>query len=327
MARRTQNYSKHATDYDEQIDILRSRGLVIPDVNKAKEILSDIGYYRLGFYIHPFEITYPLLDHRRSHQIKPGTKIENVVALYYFDLDLRNILNRYLSRIEVAIRTTMIYELSNKYISDPYWFVNPNIVSPNFIAGFPTIYNSIKKKAPIKRHHSKYNGQYAPAWKTMEYMTLGNLETLYANLIQNTDKQLISTRFNEPAVGAFKTYLTAIRETRNSCAHGNILFDMALSTGIRTGSACMSFPNNTQQTFWGALRVIDYLVRQISVNRAKDMWSEIFRATLLLYSKAPALRHIVEAQSGIIVPDQEETLSLWKKIGNLIRKLRKKFDN
>lgn len=43
-------YTKQATTYDEQIRILRSRGVVISDVAKAKEYLADIGYYRLGFY-------------------------------------------------------------------------------------------------------------------------------------------------------------------------------------------------------------------------------------------------------------------------------------
>ena len=117
MARTRIAYTKQATTYDDQISILRSRNVIISDETKAKEYLADIGYYRLGFYLHPFEITYPLLDSRRSHGVRPGTKIEDVVALYYFDLDLRNILNRYLSRIEVAIRTTIIYELSNKYVA------------------------------------------------------------------------------------------------------------------------------------------------------------------------------------------------------------------
>ena len=52
-------YTKQATTYDEQIRILRSRGVVISDEVKAKDYLADIGYYRLGFYMHPFEITYP----------------------------------------------------------------------------------------------------------------------------------------------------------------------------------------------------------------------------------------------------------------------------
>jgi len=324
MARTRIPYTKQATDYDEQIRILRSRGVVISDEAKAKEILSDIGYYRLGFYIHPFETTYPLLDYRRIHDVTPGTTIEDAVSLYYFDLDLRNILNRYLSRIEVAIRTTMIYELSNKYISDPYWFVNPNIVSSTFITGFPsTAYNSIKKKAPIKRHHLKYIEQYAPAWKTMEYMTLGNLEVLYENLLQNTDKRIISTHFNEPAIATFKSYMMAIRETRNACAHGNVLFGMTLTSGIRTGAACSSFPAHTQQTFHGALRVIDYLLRQISVNRANDMWVEIYKATTLLYSKTPSLKPLIESQTGIIVPEnQEETSGFLGKIVKWVKNLK-----
>ena len=164
MARIKVSYCKHATTYDDQISLLRSRGLLISDENKARECLSDIGYYRLGFYIFPFEVTYPALDNSRRHTVQLGTTIEDVVSLYYFDLDLRNILNRYLSRIEVALRTTFIYELSNKYVADPYWFVNPTVVSTQFIADFPgTAYNAIKKKPPIKRHHLRYFGQYAPA--------------------------------------------------------------------------------------------------------------------------------------------------------------------
>ena len=46
---------KRATTIDEQLNILRNRGMVIDDENKAKEILSDIGYFRLGFYFFPFE--------------------------------------------------------------------------------------------------------------------------------------------------------------------------------------------------------------------------------------------------------------------------------
>ena len=41
---------KSATTFADQIKILESRGVVVNDYNKAKEILSDIGYYRLGFY-------------------------------------------------------------------------------------------------------------------------------------------------------------------------------------------------------------------------------------------------------------------------------------
>ena len=303
MARRKIAYTKRATTYEDQIKILKQRGAVIADEEKAKEYLSDIGYYRLGFYLHPFEITYPELESNRRHDLRPGTRIEDAVALYYFDLDMRNLLNRYLSRIEVAIRTTIIYELSNKYAADPAWYINPNILSSQFIADFPaSAYNSIKKKAPVKRHHQKYTGNYAPAWKAMEYMTLGNLETLYDGLLSDQDRKVISLHFGEPATSTFRTYIMAIREVRNACAHGNVLFGLTLSKGIRAGAACSSFSGNSQQNFSGALRVIDYLLRRISINRANDMWNEIYAAARLLYSKAPSLKTLIETQTGIVLP-------------------------
>jgi len=41
---------KVATTVEEQIALLESRGMVFDcDIEKVKEILLDIGYYRLGF--------------------------------------------------------------------------------------------------------------------------------------------------------------------------------------------------------------------------------------------------------------------------------------
>lgn len=295
-------YTKHATDYDKQIQLLRSRGVIIIDEDKAKEYLSDIGYYRLGFYVYPFELTYPSLGKLRTHNVKQGTRIEDIVALYYYDLDLRNILNRFLSRIEVAIRTTLIYELSNKYQSNPYWYVDPNVVEQRFIHNFTTnFYPKIKEKEPIKRHHKKYLGKYAPAWKAMEYMTLGNLEKLYGALRYTTDRSLISSKFGEPSISAFNNYLSVIREVRNSCAHGNVIVGMTMSTNVRTGVASPYIPMGMQNTFGGAMCVIDYLLNKVSANRANDMKELIKEATLRLYSAAPSVRQLIESKTGFVV--------------------------
>lgn len=304
MARRSKvPYVKRATTYQQQIALLISRGVQITDEDKAIEYLSDIGYYRLGFYIYPFEQTYPFLDHRRSHNVLPGTTIEDIVAFYYYDLDLRNILNRYLSRIEVALRTTIIYELSNRYSSNPWWYVDPAIVDASFIKTFTLrFYDNIKDKDPIKRHHHRYQEQYAPAWKAMEYMTLGNLENLYDKLLSTNDKSLISRKFGEPAISTFKNYLSVIREVRNSCAHGNVIVDMGLSSSVRSGAACPTLPIGSQNTFYGAIRVIDFMLKQVSINRSRDMWDEIYKATRALYTKAPSLQPFIEHKTGIILP-------------------------
>ena len=53
---------KTAKTVDEQINILQSRGIIISNSDKAKEILQDIGYYRLGFYFFPFEESHPKIE-------------------------------------------------------------------------------------------------------------------------------------------------------------------------------------------------------------------------------------------------------------------------
>lgn len=101
-----------ATTVEEQIALLTGRGMVIDiDIEKAKEILLDIGYYRLGFYWNCFELD-------NAHNLIPGTKFSDVVSLYYLDVDLRELLLKYIYRIEVHFRTQIVYFVSNAYKGD-----------------------------------------------------------------------------------------------------------------------------------------------------------------------------------------------------------------
>ncbi len=53
---------KKAYTIDQQITRLKSNGMTFDDEEKAKEILLDVGYYRLGFYSILF---YSILSHTR----------------------------------------------------------------------------------------------------------------------------------------------------------------------------------------------------------------------------------------------------------------------
>lgn len=46
---------KEAKTFDEQIEILKSRGLVIKDENKAKFLLGNLNYYRFSAYLLHFK--------------------------------------------------------------------------------------------------------------------------------------------------------------------------------------------------------------------------------------------------------------------------------
>ena len=262
---------------------------------KAKEVLMDIGYFRLGFYLFPFEKSYPKLRGRK-HEYKEGPKLNDAVTLYYYDFDLRNILLRYIIRIEVTFRTYMIYELSNKYKNEPTWFISPQIVSQSFIQSFDNeIYNdNFRKNSVIQRHHRKYiNDRYAPAWKTIEFMTLGNVLKLYQNLKDIDDKRIICKHFGINQTAVFENYMETIRVIRNKCAHGSTLFDLSLCQSIKNGPAGR-FPIGDAQGLSSAINVILYMIGTISQNRKKDLLSDLSALYKKAIDKNPEIEWVIK---------------------------------
>lgn len=91
---------KPPTTYAEQVEILHSRGLEIPDTDKAIQILKQVNYYRLSAY---------MLSLKNDDHFIAGTTINNVYNLYDFDRKLRNLLMSALETVEVAFRTHIAY--------------------------------------------------------------------------------------------------------------------------------------------------------------------------------------------------------------------------
>ena len=101
----------------------------------GKSARNPVGYRILPTYLFPFEKSYPELRNR-THEYVEGASFEDAVNLYYFDFDLRLLLMRYLNRIEIAFRTSLIYNLSNKYNTNPVWFVSPVVVNRPYACEF-----------------------------------------------------------------------------------------------------------------------------------------------------------------------------------------------
>lgn len=285
--------TKPATTIDKQLDLLKTRGLAIQDEDKAREILLDIGYYRLGFYLFPFEKSYPQLRNR-THEYIDGATFEDAVKLYYFDFDLRLLLTRYLTRIEIAFRTALIYNLSNKYSPNSVWFISPSVVSRSYARDFENkVYTADFKRNPIiQRHHQKNpNDRFAPSWKTLEFMTFGAVMKLYEQLKERDDKILIAQKLGIRQVVTFESYMHTIREVRNACAHGHLLYDLRLPRRINRGPAHIT-PQESGNIV-GALRVIRYMMAQISTKRADDLGASVKSLYEKLCMEAPNLKPLI----------------------------------
>lgn len=267
---------KYATTIDEQIQRLKDRGLIIGDEDKAKEVLLDIGYYRFGSYLFPYELTYPSKKDR-THRLKTPIHFEDALDLYYFDSDLRMLLLRYITRIEINLRTYITYYVSNHYKNSPCWFVDNSFMQPNFIDSFNTeIYTEKFKKHPvISDHHKKYpKDTYAPAWKTLEHMTFGAVFQLFLSIKDKNIQSAIARHYNVEKLTIFASYFNTIRYLRNQCAHGDVLFDMKLATPLKSGPAGR-FNSFTNSNIIGAIEVVKYFLKQISKHRYQDFRKQL----------------------------------------------------
>lgn len=263
---------KIALTINEQLELLKSRGMLIADEMKANEVLMDIGYYRLGFYWYPFEIQ-PEKGLPREHQFMPDTRFEDAVKLYYFDRDFRNIVVNVTNRIEVNFRTSLIYHGSIYYREDPTWFVNPEFVSEAFLKKFADIYNDVRRNEVIMNHHKKYPAdQFAPAWKTLEFLAQGQANILFDNLKSEELKEIVVNQYNmRPRI--FSRYINVVRIVRNRCAHGHYLYNFRPAQSIPNSSFLNLEGHNNDVV--GCLIVIDHLLRSVSKNRSMDFWHEV----------------------------------------------------
>ena len=88
-------YSKQLLSLQQQIDILKQRGLLIDDDDNAISVLNTISYFRLAGYWRLMEAD------RDAHLFKPGSRFSNVISLYHFDEELRTC-----SAYKSVLRTT-----------------------------------------------------------------------------------------------------------------------------------------------------------------------------------------------------------------------------
>ncbi|MFT6883685.1 MAG: abortive infection bacteriophage resistance protein [Candidatus Endobugula sp.] len=286
---------KSVTTVEDQIARLHERGMTLDlKEEKVKEILLDIGYYRLGFYWNPFEID-------KAHNFKQGTKFSDALDLYYLDVDLRHLLLKYLNRIEIHFTTQLIYFVSNHYKHSSTWFADPEVVTRWWLDSLDKYYDDKFKRnnKVIKEHHLKYiNHKYAPAWKTLEFFSFGNILTLYKSLKSDDCKKLISNNYNIRNLKTFTSYLTTLLTLRNLCAHGGQLFDFQTPKGIPNIPA-LKLKGDERHSLSGVCQLIYYFLDQVSLNRRKELEKSI-ELLLAESAKNETIKEIIRTKMHFI---------------------------
>lgn len=220
--------------YDEQVDKLQAHGILILNRESAKAILSKVSYYRLTGFALEYRT-----DPRKSDYIQ-SVSIEQIYRIYKFDVDLRDILRKYIEIAEVYYRTQISYGFSMvKCLQPPH---EQHYDANNFYhkSAYLSVMDSLKKETGynhdslIVRHHQRKYGGKMPLWVIVELLSFSNLSKLY-NSMYISEKQKIAD-----AVGTgyevLENHLHCLSVLRNKCAHAARLYNCTFNPPARLPS-------------------------------------------------------------------------------------------
>jgi len=210
---------------DEQVEILKSKGLTINDVEFAKDILLRENYFFISGYRHLFMVN------SKDNKFIPGTTFEELYAMFYFDRSMRNIFFKYILIIENNIKSLISYELSKKYgfKEKDYLNVDNFTQNPMKVRQVHDILDKMRRQIRVngKQHtatlHYLSNYGYIPLWILVKVLSFGIVSELYT--ILKDEDQISISKFYGIDPPTLAIYLSVLSNYRNLCAHEDILYD------------------------------------------------------------------------------------------------------
>ena len=210
---------------DEQIEILRYKGLIIEDESLAKEVLLRENYFFISGYRHLFMRSY------KDKEFIPGTTFDELYSVFLFDRKLRNIMFQYILVVENNIKSIISYKLSSKYGIREKDYLNPkNFTQDNLRQRqLHDVLNKMKRQIRVNgRQHSATmhyldNYGYIPLWILVKVLSFGILSEFY-NILKSEDAMEIAELYHL-TIEEMTDYLSILANFRNLCAHEDILYD------------------------------------------------------------------------------------------------------
>lgn len=231
---------------DQQIDILKTRGLIINDENKAKEILLHYNYYKVinGTIMFFNQSKYP-------YKYERGTTFKEIEAVHVFDKEIKKIFLNSILDIERHLRSIISYTFmehhpeANSYLNPDNFNNDRSLIDANIYSMSKTIENfeeEVNYNKSIKYYYEKYN--HVPLWFLINFISFGKLVNFYETMKNDEAYEVANdfTKFlnaNLPEAEGyyltnrqFQTVITNIKEIRNVCAHDNLILNYKCENDI-----------------------------------------------------------------------------------------------
>jgi abortive infection bacteriophage resistance protein len=206
---------------DEQLQILRSRGLTITDDAKAKDFLLRNNYYRISGYS---------LTLRKNDIFSKSATLQNIVDIYNFDHELRHIILEYIETIEVQMKSVYAYEFTKAH--GPVGYLDDSFFTNK--AKHKEIIDKANTQKSQRLPHEAYLKHFVndlhqdiPLWAYVDLLTISDISFLYAISEPNIKDEVARTFGLSMKKGAaiLGSYMHSMTIIRNLCAHGSRIYN------------------------------------------------------------------------------------------------------
>jgi len=265
-------------EYDELLQVLTDRKMVIQDPLRAQRKLTQVGYYRLSGYWYTAR-KYKWLDDGNKeiyNEFHSNTKFEDVFDLYLFDKHLRLEISDAVERIEIFLRTIIAHELGS---IDPVAYLDkkqfskgafdPDSKIPNYVDWLirhQKLLDDSKEDCII---HYRKNKQPIPIWVACEVWDFGTMSRLFS-MLSGKNQDLICKRVDIDNRKALENWLINLNGIRNRCAHHSRVFNKPSLRGLILPQKgyfnLLDLSRNEKDRLYGLITVIWFLLKKIGNN-------------------------------------------------------------
>lgn len=261
---------KPALTFEEQLELLKSRGLIVEDDNLALSILNRVNYYKLSGYS---------LGLRSENKFYEDTTFDQIYRLYLFDKHFSLLLVDLIESVEGIVKTQISYYLDHNYGALGY-LESENFKSDEWHGNFVELCNrniDRNKRLEFVKHNLR-TYEKLPIWVMIEVVTFGEVSKLYGNM-KSSDQSRIAKDVFGVASNKLKNWLEVITIVRNKCAHYGRLYNTYLSTPLNLYNDMLEEGLNSKSYF--ALLVV--MKKLILKNEQWDSFVESLESLILEY--------------------------------------------
>ncbi len=230
---------------DNQIKLMEKQVVLIKnEENDMREFLNYAGYFRVSAY------SKYLLSHTSNLREKPNQEL--LFKVYNFDSELRKLFFLYCKKAEIQIKSHIANAVSLElkdpvfYLNDDYYTkVNDKKKSKSRKQSEKDKYNKFKEKIDesekkLRKNNKRYpefkaylkgeekHENKIPAWAAFSYFEFGTINNIYKYLRGDLKKRVLiygysRRKYKKTTSLSMNTWLDAIKNLRNTCAHHNKL--------------------------------------------------------------------------------------------------------